>query len=130
MAYSVLIVQDKQPHRHMPADAATLSGLEVLGQTVGPVETLAALDVQPPDVILMDLALAVEESLPQVRKLRQLLPNTLIVVCATFDGAAEVSAAFAAGVHRCLRKPYRTDELRRLFENLREELEQTLPARG
>jgi DNA-binding NarL/FixJ family response regulator len=130
MAYSVLIVQDKQPHRHMPADAATLSGLEVIGQAVGPIETQAALRDQPADVILMDLALSVEDSLPEVRRLRQQLPNALVVVCATFDGAAEVSHAFAAGVHRCLRKPYRADELRRLFENLREELEQTVPARG
>jgi DNA-binding NarL/FixJ family response regulator len=130
MSYAVLIVQDKQPHRHMPADAATLSGLEVVGQAVGTAEALAALRGEAPAVILMDLVLPVEESLPLVKRLRQQAPNALIAVCATFDGTAEISRAFAAGVHRCLRKPYRADELRRLFENLREELEQTVPARG
>jgi DNA-binding NarL/FixJ family response regulator len=130
MAFTVLVVQDKQPHRHMPADAATLSGFELIGQTVGSDETLAAVRDLPPDVILMDLVLSVEDSLPLVKSLRQLFPNALLVVCATFEGTAEVSRAFAAGIHRCLRKPYRADELRRLFENLREELERSVPARG
>ncbi len=130
MPFKLLIVQDKPPLRHLPADAATLSGFEIVGQCVEPGEAMALFKENQPEVILFDLVLPVEDRLSQVRRMLQQAPATLVVVCSSFDSAAEVSRAFAAGVHRCLRRPYRGDELRRLFENLHAELDQTVALRA
>jgi CheY-like chemotaxis protein len=129
MPYTVLIVQDRQPHRHMPADAATLCGLDILGQTVGVAQTVAALAEQAADILLLDLTLAMEDNLSLLAKLHQQWPDALLAVCAPFDATSELSRAFAAGAHRCLRKPYRLDELKHLFETLVCELDQAVANR-
>lgn len=121
MAFRALIVDDREPIRQQLMAAALTNGLEVVGQTAR-VSTLER-DVGQldPDIVVLDLHLE-GRPLELIPSLLELRPGLLVVATSSFQDVDLMQRAFDAGVHRCLRKPLRTDDIHRVLENLLEEL--------
>lgn len=119
----VLIVDDHAGYRQRLVAAAQEMGFEIVGECANGEETVSLFAREKPDCVVLDLHLPGEVSgLETAHVLLQIEDRALLVAASPFTDAGELTRAFDAGFHRCLRKPFRTDEALRLFENLAEEL--------
>lgn len=125
MAFRALIVDDREPVRQQLMAAAVTNGFDVIGQSASLSTLLRDVEQQQPDVVLLDLHLA-GGPLAVVANLIAARPGLLVVATSSFQDIDLMQRAFDAGVHRCLRKPLRVDEIHRVLENLIEELNATI----
>ena len=125
MAFRALIVDDREPVRQQLMAAAVTNGFDVIGQSASLATLLRDVQEQRPDIVLLDLHLS-GDPLTLVPGLILARPGLLVVATSSFQDIDLMQRAFDAGVHRCLRKPLRVDEIHRVLENLIEELNPTI----
>ena len=77
---------------------------------------LAAMDRSKPDIIILDLGLPEVDGLDAIPELKQLLPETKIMVLTISEDRARVMQALARGANGYLLK---TDPLERVIEGIR-----------
>jgi len=121
MAFRALIVDDREPVRQQLMAASVTHGFDVVGQTARLATLERDVGQMDPDVVFLDLHLE-GRPLELVPSLLELRPGLLVVATSSFADVDLMQRAFDAGVHRCLRKPLRTDDVHRVLENLSEEL--------
>lgn len=84
----VLIVDDTVALRSMVASALTRSGdYEVVGQAGNGQEALELAPLVRPDLVVLDLSMPVMDGVTALPRLRELLPEALIVVFSGFEHA-------------------------------------------
>ncbi|HWJ70769.1 MAG TPA: response regulator [Sphingobium sp.] len=105
----ILIVEDDAPIRRLLRAAAQRVGHSVVEATNAR-EALALLDIEKPDVVLLDLGLPDRDGLELIQPMRSRAGATLIVVSAREDTAEKV-AALDLGADDYLTKPFDTEEL-------------------
>jgi len=105
----ILIVEDDTHIRRLLRAAAQRAGHGVVEATSAR-EGLSLLDIEKPDVVLLDLGLPDRDGLELIQPMRGRSSATLIVVSAREDTAEKV-AALDLGADDYLTKPFDTEEL-------------------
>jgi DNA-binding response OmpR family regulator len=109
---TVLIVEDDPDCRDMHKAALLWSGFHVVTARNG-IEALAALDVQRPCVILLDLMMPIMDGLTFLRERHRTRPDSdsVPVICVSAGGRDLTAAALREGAVNCFPKPIDLDEL-------------------
>jgi len=105
----ILIVEDDAHIRRLLRATMQRAGYEV-AEAADARAALALLDIEKPDVVLLDLGLPDRDGLELIGPIRQRSAATIIVVSARDDSAEKV-AALDLGADDYLTKPFDTDEL-------------------
>ncbi len=107
----ILLVDDHALLRRGLADLISYEkDLSVVGEASdgeAAVETAAKLK---PDLIVMDLMMPVMDGTEATRRIKEILPDTHILILTTFGTSAEVAHAIAAGANGAIMKDASTDE--------------------
>lgn len=119
----VLVIDDHPNYRRLLMSAAQARGFQLLEPCFTTKDAIATCSAHAPEVVVLDLHLQGDvDGFEFCRLLRDLCPQARIVVSSSFAESDLMDRVFAAGAHRCLRKPFRMDEALRLFEHLAVEL--------
>jgi DNA-binding NarL/FixJ family response regulator len=86
---------------------------DVVGAVSDGREVLAAVKVQAPDVVVLDIAMPDVNGLTACRELKAAFPEIAVVLVSAFDDAAFQQAADAAGAAAFVVKSVAADELER-----------------
>ena len=93
-------------------------GFEVVAEAVNAAEALACVAKTKPDLVIMDLGLPDESGLVATHRIRELRPETRILVLTGDVSAFAVNDALLAGANGFLRKEDASDELVRAVRAL------------
>ncbi|MCW7941457.1 transcriptional regulator [Streptomyces hygroscopicus] len=107
---TVLVVDDDPEVRAALADALAVEGYEVREAEDG-LKALSALAADPPDAVVLDVAMPVLDGLSVCRRLRGLGDRTPVLVLTALDEISERVAGLDAGADDYLVKPFALDEL-------------------
>ena len=108
-AAKILVVEDDAHIRRLLSATMARAGHEVV-EAADARQALALLDIEKPDVVLLDLGLPDRDGLELIEPVRLRSTATLIVVSAR-DSASEKVAALDLGADDYLTKPFDTEEL-------------------
>mgnify|MGYP001038755234 CR=1 FL=1 len=108
-AAKILIVEDDAHIRRLLRAALQRAGHAVVEATTAR-EGMSLLDIEKPDVVLLDLGLPDRDGLELIQPIRGRCAATLLVVSAREDTAEKV-AALDLGADDYLTKPFDTEEL-------------------
>lgn len=111
-----LVVDDEALIRWSVSETLSGMGMTVqeAGDAAGALAVIAAATA-PFDVVILDLRLPDMDDLSLLERVRQLLPEAVVVLMTAFGTAEIVAEAAALGVHAVLNKPFELDELSRLL---------------
>ena len=112
----VLVVDDHQMLQEALVGMLELSGFEVVGAVADGAHATSMAAELTPDVVLMDLSLPVMNGLDATRLLREVAPDTAIVMFSAFDSPELKRQAFAAGAVAYLSKGCSNERLRATLE--------------
>ena len=103
MAPSVLIVDDHARFRETARRALEREGWTIAGEAADGAEALRAARLEP-DVVLLDLGLPGMNGLEVARRLRDQMPQLVVVVISTHDSADYHDLAVASGARGFIAK--------------------------
>ena len=107
----ILLVDDHALLRRGLADLISYEkDLSVIGEAGdGEAAVEAALRLKP-DLVVMDLMMPVMDGTEATRRIKEVLPDTHILILTTFGTSTEVAHAIAAGANGAIMKDASTDE--------------------
>jgi DNA-binding NarL/FixJ family response regulator len=112
MAIKVSIVEDNEQLRTTLAKMISRSeGFECLGHHPSAEAGLVAIPNEKPDVVLMDINLPGINGVECVRKLKQILPNTQVVMLTAYEDTENIFNSLAAGAAGYLLKRSKSQEI-------------------
>lgn len=116
---TILIVEDYDDVRRMLKVLLEFEEFQVVEAATGS-EALEAIKRQPPDVILMDLALPGFDGFETIRRIRATdgFQNTPIIVLTAYTTPSTYETAFSAGSNYFMAKPIDFDELAALLKRI------------
>jgi two-component system NarL family response regulator len=115
----ILIAEDHPIMRDSIGAAATANGTaEVVASVANGRDAIFQFVHQRPDVSLIDLQMPVKDGLETITAIRAIQPDARIIVLTTFDGAARMAAARAAGAAAYLLKHVLGSELREVIRHV------------
>lgn len=116
---TILIVEDYDDVRRMLKVLLEFEEFQVVEAATGS-EALEAIKKQPPDVILMDLALPGFDGFETIRRIRATdgFQNTPIIVLTAYTEPSSYETAFSAGSNYFMAKPIDFDELAALLRHI------------
>lgn len=112
----VLVVDDHQMLQEALVGMLELSGFEVVGAVADGGDATSMAAELTPDVVLMDLSLPIMNGLDATRLLREVAPDSAIVMFSAFDSPELKRQAFAAGAVAYLSKGCSNERLRATLE--------------
>ncbi len=89
----------------------TQPDFRVIGAANSGQEVLRALQDEPPDVLLLDLAMPDMDGVEVLRTARELIPDLKVIIFTAFDTDERIVGALQAGAQGYLLKDSRRDEL-------------------
>ncbi len=112
MAIKVSIVEDNDQLRDTLAKMiGRASGFECVGQHASAEAGLAAIPGEKPDAVLMDINLPGMNGVECVRKLKEILPATQIVMLTAYEDTENIFNSLAAGAAGYLLKRSKSAEI-------------------
>ena len=110
MTLAILVVEDDGPIRRMLERTLAAEGYAVSGVGDGGA-ALAAIEREPPDLLVLDLGLPAPDGLTVCRRVRERGRELPILVLTARDAVPDRVAGLDAGADDYLAKPFATDEL-------------------
>lgn len=105
---TILVVDDETAIRRLLRSAAERAGHRVVEAATGR-EALAALDIDKPDLVLLDLGLPDRDGLELIQLIKR--QNCAVVVISAREATQEKVAALDLGADDYVTKPFDTDEV-------------------
>jgi DNA-binding NarL/FixJ family response regulator len=101
----VLICDDVAELRALLRLALTdCDGVDVIAEAANGAEAVELVGIDAPDVVLLDLTMPVMSGLEALPRLRELAPDTKVVIYSGFVTDAVKAQAMSLGASRCLSK--------------------------
>jgi DNA-binding NarL/FixJ family response regulator len=101
----MLIVDDQEPFRRAAsAVVGALEGFEVVGEAESGEDSIAAVTRLGADMVLMDVNLPGMNGMAATRRIRELVPSTVVVLLSTYDRAEYGAEADECGAVAFLAK--------------------------
>ncbi|MCB2186995.1 MAG: sigma-54 dependent transcriptional regulator [Deltaproteobacteria bacterium] len=114
ISYSIYVVDDEESIR----DAALMNLTEHQVQAFATAEeAIAAVDREPPDLILQDIGLPGMGGVEAMKVIRSRHPEVLFIMITAFEDVATVVAAMKAGAYDYVVKPLHMDTLKATIAN-------------
>lgn len=109
---TVVLVDDHDVvRRGLRSFLETEPGLQVVGEAGNGADAVALVQELVPDVVLMDLVMPGMDGIEATRRVRQVSPQTRVVVLTSYGDDAKVFPAIQAGALSYLLKTARADEV-------------------
>jgi two-component system, cell cycle response regulator DivK len=114
MKYQILIVEDNPPSRELLSDWLELEGFEVI-RAANIEQAYAAFADAPPDAVLLDVQLGIEDGLSIARWIREHLQfrNIPVIAVTAHAMVTDQERVMQAGCNACVSKPVDFQLLRR-----------------
>ena len=121
---SIMLVEDDDDSRFMLRTLLEMKGYRVVEASDGE-QALVMMEVEKPDLIMMDLQIPRQDGFAVTRRVRQhkSLHQTPIIICSGHEPVQHKKLAMAAGCNEYLQKPLN-------FLHLEETLQRLLPLDG
>ena len=113
----VVIVDDTYDLRELLRLALTRGGMEVVGEAGDGLAGIEAVQLERPDVVLLDLSMPVMDGLEALPSIRRLVPAAKIIVLSGFGASQMSERALATGADGYLQKGM---SLKRILEYVRD----------
>ena len=109
----ILVVDDEEDLCRLLTESLRLEGFQVAAATSGR-EALALVEQEPPDLIILDLAMPEMDGIETLRRIRERGVTAKVVILTAYGTAQRAREAMALGVREFLGKPFELDRLLRL----------------
>jgi two-component system response regulator YesN len=126
--YSVLMVDDEEEVIQVimkKLDWESM-GFRIAGYARNGVEALEMAEDLQPDVVMTDIKMPYMDGLTLCKKLKELYENVKIIIFSGFDEFEYAKEAIKIEVEEYILKPINANELREVFERIRNELDKEL----
>jgi DNA-binding NarL/FixJ family response regulator len=111
-AIRVLVADDHAVVREGIRQVLSVGGFEVIGEAATAAETLALARRLEPDVVILDISMPDGTGLDVTPRLREVVPDTRILILSIHDHEQYVLQSVRAGAHGYLRKDSSPGQLR------------------
>lgn len=112
---TALVVDDNRAIREMLAHAFLTDGFKTCGEAANGREAIVLAKQINPDVVVLDLSMPLMNGLSAASELREIFPNTPIILFTLYGSEVSKAAASAAGVNLVLQK---TEPLSEVIEKV------------
>ena len=118
--YKLLIVDDEQLERQALRFIIekNIPEIQVVGETGDGASALQIVENEKPDIVLMDIRMPGINGLEAAKKIRELVPETVVIMLTAMEEFACAKEALAIGAAEYLLKPVRPDELVKLLSKV------------
>jgi two-component system response regulator YesN len=116
--YTLLIVDDEQLERQALHFIVKQKcpAITVIGETGDGKSAVQIAAAEKPDIVLMDIRMPEMNGLEAAKRIRALLPDTVIIMLTAFDEFSYAKQALTIGVVEYLLKPVRPDDIMQTLE--------------
>ena len=123
--YSVLLVDDEEDAFQVIMRKINWEelGFSIAGYAGNGIEALEMAEKTQPDVVMTDIRMPYMDGLTLSRKLKELYPNIKIIIFSGFDEFEYAREAIRIEAEAYVLKPINAGELRKIFENLRADMD-------
>ena len=124
--YSVLMVDDEQEVIEVIMRKLNWEelGFRICGSAGNGAEALEMAEEMQPDVVMTDIKMPYMDGLELTRRLKSFDPDMRIIIFSGFDEFEYAKDAIRAGAEEYLLKPIDSAEIRRVFEKVRQQLDE------
>ena len=111
MAKNILICDDAAFMRMMIKDILTKNGYTVAGEAENGVKAVEKYSEVKPDLVLMDITMPEMDGIQALKKIKELDPGAVVVMCSAMGQQAMVIESIQAGAKDFSVKPIQADRV-------------------
>ncbi|MBP5385584.1 MAG: response regulator [Lachnospiraceae bacterium] len=123
--YKVMLVDDEADAREAIAKCVDWEaiGYRVVAEAENGEDALEKAELYTPDVVLTDIQMPFMDGLTFCRKLKEIMPETRIIIFSGYDEFEYAQEAIRLEAEEYILKPINADELIKVFERIKERLD-------
>lgn len=111
MAKRVLIVDDAAFMRMMLRDILVRGGYEIVGEAENGLKAVELYQELEPDLVTMDITMPEMDGISSLKKIREVDPEAVVIMCSAMGQQALVIDAIQAGAKDFIVKPFQPDRV-------------------
>ncbi len=111
MAKNILICDDAAFMRMMIKDILTKNGYTVAGEAENGAKAVEKYSEVKPDLVLMDITMPEMDGIQALKKIKEIDPNAVVVMCSAMGQQAMVIESIQAGAKDFIVKPFQADRV-------------------
>lgn len=111
MAKGILIVDDASFMRMMIKDILTKNGFEVVGEAENGITAVEKYKELKPELVIMDITMPEMDGIQAVKEIKNMDPNSKIIMCSAMGQQAMVIEAIQAGAKDFIVKPFQHERV-------------------
>lgn len=119
---SILVVDDSRFVRLSIMKMLRAGGFDIVGEAEDGLIAIEKYKALKPDLVIMDIMMPNMDGIDAIKKIRELDPNSKIIVCSSLHQTEVIKEATIAGALRFIFKPF---EMNSLVQNVSEVLKQS-----
>tara|TARA_B100001989_G_C24460125_1_gene423689 strand:+ start:324 stop:1004 length:681 start_codon:yes stop_codon:yes gene_type:complete len=115
----IILVEDHELTRiGLKVSLEKYDDIEIIAETANGAESIDLVSKLKPDVVLMDIGLQGMDGIEATRKIKEISPNTRIIMVTSHEGQDEVLASFTSGADGYAVKDSNTKQLHAAIETV------------
>ncbi|MBU5429338.1 response regulator [Kineothrix sp. MSJ-39] len=111
MAKNILICDDAAFMRMMIKDILTKNGYNVVGEAENGLKAVEKYTETKPDLVLMDITMPEMDGIQALKKIKELDPSAMVIMCSAMGQQAMVIESIQAGAKDFIVKPFQADRV-------------------
>ncbi len=111
MAKRILICDDAAFMRMMIKDILTKNGYEIAGEAENGLKAIEKYTETKPDLVMMDITMPEMDGIEALKKIKELDPNSNIIMCSAMGQQAMVIESIQAGAKDFIVKPFQAERV-------------------
>lgn len=111
MSKRILIVDDAAFMRMMIKDILTKNGYEVVAEASDGMQAVEKYLELQPDLVTMDITMPEMDGITALKKIKEVDPNAVVIMCSAMGQQAMVIDAIQAGAKDFIVKPFQADRV-------------------
>jgi len=111
MSKRILVVDDAAFMRMMIKDILTKNGYEVVAEASDGMQAVEKYLELQPDLVTMDITMPEMDGITALKKIKEIDPNAVVIMCSAMGQQAMVIDAIQAGAKDFIVKPFQADRV-------------------